>query len=62
MIFLQKAWVRVIVSLLAGGFATEIMHITTGDPNRPMSTNFTLAFGLIVFIVLTYLVKNKGNK
>jgi hypothetical protein len=52
--FLNKTWVRVLVSLIAGGFTAEIIHITTGDPNRPKTTNLTLLYAIIIFAILTY--------
>ncbi len=59
--FLEKTWVRILVSLLAGGFAQELFHITTGDPNRPEppgSSTLMLGFSVFVFFVLTMYVKN----
>jgi hypothetical protein len=59
---LRKPWFRVIVSLLAGGLAQEIIHISTGDPNRPQTTNLALLYGLVVFALLTLLVKRSDKK
>jgi hypothetical protein len=57
--YLKKTWVRVIVSLLAGGFSAEIIHINSGDPNRPAgdaNSYFVLIFAVIAFILLTSIV------
>jgi hypothetical protein len=57
---LQKIWVRIIVSLLAGGMTTEIVFLSTGSPYRHRSVddpNFTLLSALIIFVVLTGIVK-----
>lgn len=54
---LKKNWVRVLISLLAGGMTTEIIHISTGDPDRPETTNFTLLYALIIYIILTIIMK-----
>ena len=54
---LKKVWIRIIVSLLLGGITSETLHISTGDPNRPMTTNLTLLYALIAFVVLTLVVK-----
>lgn len=55
--YLRKIWVRAIISMLFGALTTEIIHIATGDPNRPMGTNFTLIYALIVFLILTFLLR-----
>jgi len=60
--YLKKIWVRIIVSLLAGGLITELIHISTGDPNRPMTTNLTLFYALIVYGVLTLIVKKLTDR
>ena len=55
--YLRKTWIRVIVSLIGGGMVTEIIHISSGDPNRPMTTNLSLLYGVIIYFILTYIVK-----
>ena len=62
--YLQKTWVRIVVSLLAGGFASEIIHISTGDPNRPKTSGesyIVLIFAAFTFFILTLMV-NKQKK
>jgi hypothetical protein len=59
---LRKTWVRVIISLLGGGAVSEIIHISTGDPNRPHTTNLTILYAIIIFGVLTYLIKTTDKK
>ena len=60
--YLQKTWVRILISLLAGGFASEIIHISTGDPNRPSTPGesyFVLIFACIAFFILTSMVNRQ---
>jgi len=56
--YLRIIWVRIFVSLLGGGMLSELMHISTGDPNRPMETNPTLIFAVIIFVILSFIIKN----
>jgi hypothetical protein len=61
--YLEKTWVRVIISLIGGGMVTEIIHISTGDPNRPMTANFSLLFAIIIYVLMTFimtLIKNRS--
>lgn len=54
--YLQKPWIRIIISLIAGGMISEILHISTGDPNRPMgsgSSFIVLGSAFIVYLILT---------
>jgi len=60
--YLQKTWVRIVVSLVAGGFISEIIHINTGDPNRPSTSGesyLLLISAFITFFVLTTIVNKK---
>jgi hypothetical protein len=59
--YLRKTWVKVLVSLIGGGMVTEIIHISTGDPNRPMTANLSLLYALIIFGILTFLVYKTDN-
>ena len=59
---LRKVWFRIIISLIGGGFITELIHVSTGEPNRPMKSNYSLLYGVIIFIVLTFIVKKKDGK
>jgi hypothetical protein len=58
--YIKITWIRVVVSLLAGGIISELIHISTGDPNRPNSAAgiATIIAALIVYLLLTNLVKN----
>lgn len=63
--YLGKAWVRIVISLIAGGMATEIIFLSTGDPTRKRSVNdpnFTFLYALIIFLVLTAVVSKFGKK
>jgi len=54
--YLQKTWIRVIVSLFAGGIISEIIHISTGDPNRPRAESDSLVYlgaALVIYLILT---------
>ncbi len=59
--YLKKTWVRVVVSLFAGGVVSELIHISTGDPNRPMTSNFTILYAFIIYSILTRTVKKTSN-
>jgi hypothetical protein len=63
--YLQKVSIRIVVSLLAGGFATEIINISSGDPNHlhspDRSTGYTMVLGIIIFIILTASIKKNGS-
>ncbi len=59
--YLKKTWIRVLVSLIGGGMATELIHISTGDPNRPMTVNQSLLFAVIIFVILEIIVRIAGN-
>jgi hypothetical protein len=61
---LQKTWVRVIIGLFGGGFVAEIIHISTGNPNRPQSESsriFPLFYGLIIYIIITSVLRKYGK-
>ncbi|MEP6713869.1 MAG: hypothetical protein ABJA37_15690 [Ferruginibacter sp.] len=55
--YLRKVWVRIIVSLIGGGMMMELLHISTGDPNRPMVSNFSLLFGIIIFALISFYIR-----
>ena len=58
--YLQKTWIRIIVSLLVGGFGSELIHISTGDPNRPTTSGesyLVILIAIITFVILTSIVK-----
>ena len=53
------------VSLLAGGMTSELVFIYSGDPYRHRSKddpNYTILYALIVFLILTAIVKKFGKK
>ena len=60
--YLQKSWVRIVLSLLAGGLITELIHISTGDPNRASTTADSYSVLIIAFIcyfILTSIFNRK---
>lgn len=63
--YLQKVSIRIVVSLLAGGFVTEIINISSGDPNHlhtpDRSTGYTMVLGIIIYIILTALIKKNDR-
>jgi len=64
--YLEKAWIRGLISFILGGVIPEMIFVSTGDPNRPKnnSTNIMSLF-LVIFIyfALTYIAKkNSKNK
>jgi len=59
MIYLKKLWVRIVVSLIGGGAANEILFLSTGDPTRSRENEgngITLIAAVVIFILLTILV------
>lgn len=64
--YFQKTWVRVIVSLLAGGILTEILSMHSTDPNHlttpDRSSQYTLLAGFLIYIVFTAVIKKTGRK
>ena len=61
--YLKKTWIRIIVSLFGGGLISEIVHISTGDPNRARTEGGTfvmVASAIILYGWLTSLSK-KAN-
>lgn len=59
MIYLNNKFIRIIVCLFLGGAASELIHISTGDPNRPETTNFTLLYASMFYIAFSIYVKRK---
>ena len=58
--YLQSTGVRIVISLFAGGMFAEILHITTGDPNRPRGNGspfIVLGVAFIAYLVLTAVSK-----
>lgn len=51
---LRKTWLRIIISLIGGGMTAELLHIYTGDSNRPMEFNPSLVVAVILFIAITF--------
>lgn len=51
---LRKTWFRIIISLIGGGMTTELLHITTGNPNRQMEFNPSLIVAVILFFAITF--------
>lgn len=58
---IQKLWFRVLISLLGGGLIMELIHISTGDPNRPMGFNASLIFAVLLYGITTAFA-NKQKK
>ena len=42
--------------------ATELIHISTGDPNRPRTENHSLFYGIVIYIILSVIIKYWENK
>jgi len=60
---LQKTYFRIIISLLGSGLIQEIIHINTGDPNRPQESNPLLFIfsTILIYFLFTYLLKKSGR-
>jgi hypothetical protein len=50
---LRKTWFKILISLIAGGAITEIIHISTGDPNRPKEFNPSLFIAIAIYFIIT---------
>lgn len=59
--YLKITWIRIVISMFSGGMITELIHISTGDPNRPMTMNLSLLYAFIVYVILTYIVNKSNN-
>ncbi len=60
---LRKTWVRIVLSLLAGGLVTELIHISSGDPNRASTTAdsyWVLIIAFVCYFILTSIF-NRNN-
>jgi hypothetical protein len=58
--YIKITWIRILVSLFTGSVISELIHISTGDPNRPRGGGgslVTIIAALIVYLLLTNLVK-----
>lgn len=51
---LKQIWFKIVISLIGGGMAAELLHISTGDPNRSMEFNPSLVFALILYFTITF--------
>jgi uncharacterized membrane protein YidH (DUF202 family) len=63
---IQKTWVRILLSLLAGGMAVEALHLMTAADINDRSNDKTSAFfwpvSIIVFLILSYVAKRRKYK
>jgi hypothetical protein len=50
---IRKIWFRILISLIGGGAVVEIYHLTTGDPNRVMTSNPSLWVAAFIFVIFT---------
>ncbi len=57
--YLENKFIRVIACLFLGGAVSELIHISTGDPNRPETSNFTLLYAIMFYIVFSIYLKRK---
>ncbi|WP_299581752.1 hypothetical protein [Mucilaginibacter sp.] len=59
---LRKAWVRVIISLAAGGVINEIVFLFfDDDPYRhrlPDEPNYTILYAVFIYLILTGTIKH----
>jgi ABC-type multidrug transport system permease subunit len=63
MIALEKKWVRILISIFGSSLFIELIHISTGDPNREMKPNplMFIFWALIIYGVMTYTLKKMGK-
>jgi len=60
--YLKKTWVRVLVSLFAGGMIAEIIWIMTADNLNAQRPPSTTAIVLVSATIFYYLLDKKFNK
>ena len=51
---LRKTWFKIVISLIGGGVTAELLHISTGDPNKPMEFIPSLLVAVILFFTITF--------
>lgn len=60
--YLQRIWIRVLISFLLGGLFSELVHLATGI-NSPALSNFIFfTVGFFSFIILTVIVSIDSRK
>ena len=60
--YLTKTWVRILISLIIAGVATELLHVSTGNPNRPQQGNiYLLPMAVVFYFILTAAVKRRSS-
>jgi len=62
---LKNIWLRIIISLFAGGMTSELVFIFSGDPTRPRSVNdpnYSLLYALVWYVLLTVLYRELSKK
>jgi hypothetical protein len=61
--YLENKFIRIIICLFLGGAVSELIHISTGDPNRPQETNLSILYAIAFYIGFSlYLKRNKIKK
>jgi len=53
---LGKTWLRVIISLFAGGILNELIFISTGDATRQRpagDSGHAIFYGIVIYLILT---------
>jgi hypothetical protein len=61
--YLQKTWIRILISLFAAAILLNVIFVSMRDPNekvahRPGSL-FILIFAFVIYLILTAYVKRK---
>ena len=63
--YLEKNWVRIVVSLFSAGFIYELININSDDPNHLHSTDnssiFILISSPIIYIILTKYLNTRSK-
>ncbi|RYY49589.1 MAG: hypothetical protein EOO06_06715 [Chitinophagaceae bacterium] len=59
---LQKPWVRILVSLLIGGMAVEVLHLITAadvnDRSNDRTPGLFWPVTIIAYLILSYIAKS----
>ena len=65
--YIRQTWSRFLISLFGGGILSELIFISTGDPNRPRQNGDLASFTplltmAIIYSTLTFIVNSKTIK
>lgn len=54
---LRNFWFRLFISFIGGNIILEIIRMSSKDPNGNMNIGFIFLFALLLYVLLTFIVK-----